>query len=338
MDRVLVTGVTGYIGRHVARALLERGFAVRGSLRDPARGQDVAAALESSGVDVSALSFVPLDLEREEGFAEAVADCRFVAHVASPFPMEQPSDREALVPAARAGTLRVLRAALDAGVEHIALTSSIAAMMYRPGRPQSLIIREQDWTDPEWSGSSAYTISKTRAELAAWELADERGARQRLTTVNPGLVLGPLLGAANSTSVEALALLLRGAYPAVPPIAFPIVDVRDVARVHVEALVRALGGRRLLTAGETLTFRQMALTLREGRPELARRVPTRELPRALVRLVALFDARLRVLLPDLGVVPQVDPGPMTALTGVTLRSARECLLDTVDSLAESGRI
>lgn len=195
-DTVLVTGISGFIAKHVARALLEAGYLVRGTVRSADREGEVREALATHvGGASERLTFVQADLEGDAGWSEAAAGCAYVQHIASPFPMSQPRDREALVPQARQGTLRVLEAAAAAGAQRIVLTSSMAAMAYRPGRPAAFPVGETDWTDPEWRALSAYIVSKTRAEQAAWAWAEARGERERLTVVNPAFVLGPALGA-----------------------------------------------------------------------------------------------------------------------------------------------
>lgn len=217
-DVVLVTGINGFIAKHVALALLKDGYRVRGTLRNPGAAPAVERTLASAGADVANLSFVVADLKTEDGWREAVEGCRYVQHLASPFPMQQPAARDALLAEARDGTVRVIEAALHAGVERIVQTSSIAAMMYRPDRPRGCTIGEEDWSDPDWSAATPYIISKTRAEAAAWELVRSRGTPARLAVVNPGFVLGPTLDESFGTSVGVIKLLLDGAYPAVPPV------------------------------------------------------------------------------------------------------------------------
>lgn len=334
-DTVLVTGISGFIAKHVALELLRAGYAVRGTVRDAAAGAAVRETLAAHGAPLAHLSFVEADLEREAGWAEAIGGCRYVQHLASPFPIKTPADREALVPAAREGTLRLLRLALAAGVERVVETSSMVAMMYRPNRPARLSVGEQDWSDPEWEPMTAYQVSKTRAELAAWDAVAKAAATERFVAVQPGFVLGPLLDAKLGTSVEVIKLFLTGAYPAVPPVHYPVVDVRDLVAVQVAAMaLPAAGGRRLLAAGETLSMPAMAHALRAAFPERARKIPTRVLPAWLVRLLGRFDRQLASLRADLDCVPQADSAYVTTLTGVIFRPAHEALLATARSLIE----
>jgi dihydroflavonol-4-reductase len=334
-EQVLVTGISGFIGKHVALALLRRGQRVRGTVRTAARADEVQHTLEAQGVDLSAVEIVEADLGSDSGWGMAAEGCTYVQHVASPFPIVQPRDREALVPAAREGALRVLEAARAADVEHIVFTSSMVAMMYRPDRPKTLMVQEDDWTDPEWKKLSAYIVSKTRAERAAWQWADKNGWNERLTVINPGFVLGPTVDDQTNTSLDVIKLIMEGAYPAVPPVSFPIVDVRDLAELHCEAMtVPGLGGRRLIGATDTLAMSEMGAILRQAFPDRARRIPTRVLPAFFVRMLSIFDRSLKSVLSDLNVVPQADSEYVSDLTGVRFRAADEAVRAAGQSLVD----
>ncbi len=335
-DTVLVTGISGFIAKWVAHDLLKAGFAVRGTLRSMGRADEVRAALTASGAPVEALSFAAADLTADAGWAEAAAGCRFVHHIASPFPLNQPKGREDLTPAARDGALRVIKAARAAGAERIVMTSSMVAMMYRAGHPKRFDVVESDWSDPDWAPATPYIISKTRAERAAWDVMEAEGAREALVTVNPGFVLGPAMDRDSGTSLDALALLLKGAYPAVPPVHFPTVDVRDVAALHVAAMRAPVGGRRLMAAGETWSMARMGQELRAAFPDRARKIPASELPAAMVRLLSNFDPSLRTLRADLGAEPQARSSYVTELTGLTFRPAAEAVRSAGESLIRFG--
>jgi nucleoside-diphosphate-sugar epimerase len=335
-DTVLITGISGFIAKHVALTLLNAGYHVRGTVRDARRGARVRDTLAAQGAPVGGLSLVTADLEVDSGWREAAEGCRFVQHIASPFPLQQPKGREDLVAAAREGALRVIDAALGAGAERVVMTSSMVAMIYRAGRPARMTVGEADWTDPEWPPATPYIISKTRAERAAWSIVEERGAREKLVTVNPGFVLGPLLDADAGTSLAALSLILKGAYPAVPPVEFPVVDVRDLAAVHVSAMSAQCGGRRLIASGETWSMAAMAREMRAAHPERARKIPTAVLPGFMVSMLAAFDPSLRTLRADLGVAPVADAGYVSALTGVTFRPAAEAVRAASESLLRFG--
>ena len=332
-EQVLLTGISGFIAKHVALELLNAGYGVRGTIRTPSRADEVREALEQAGGDTSRLSFAEADLGSDEGWAEAAQGCSYVQHVASPFPMDQPRDREALVPEARQGALRVLEAARAKGARRIVLTSSMVAMMYRADRPNRMVVTESDWTDAEWDRLSAYIVSKTRAERSAWEWATEHGWKKKLTVINPGLVLGPSLDSRTGTSLDLIELLLQGAYPAIPRVSFPVVDVRDLAALHVKAmLVPEAGGRRLIGAGETLSLDEVGRILREEFPDRAIKVPKRTLPDFVVRLASNFDRSLKAITPDLGVVPVAESSYVTQLTGVANRPAAEAVRAAAESI------
>ena len=336
-DRVLVTGITGFIASHVAARLAERGFAVRGTVRNRAKGRRVLDAMATEGVDVSGIELVEADLGSDAGWADAVANCRFIQHIASPFPLEAPSDREALVPEARAGAQRVLENGFSAGAERFVMTSSVAAVMYQPGRGKARTYGEDDWSDPEWKAMGAYTVSKTRAEASAWAYAEAQGLRGRLVTVNPGLVLGPDPFENGGASLGAIRDMMRGEFPALPKLAFPVVDVRDCASIHINAMLReAAGGRRLIAACQTLSMREIADIITERFPQA--KLPKREAPNWALRLLALGDDRLKTILADLGHTPTMDAGYVSSLTGVIPRPARESVIATAESLVENGEV
>lgn len=337
MDRVLVTGISGFIAKHVALALLTSGYQVNGTVRLLNSADAVKKTLAGHGANVSHLTMFAADLTKPEGWREAVKGCRYVQHIASPFPIENVADREALVPTAREGALRVIDAALAEGADRIVMTSSMVAMMYRPNRPAEFTVQEQDWTDAEWPQLSAYIVSKTRAERAAWEHVRSKGATGKLVVVNPGFVLGPALDKDIGTSLGVIELILKRKYPALPPTAFPIVDVRDLAAVHIKGMTaKDAGDRRLVASGDTLSLPDIAAILRRELGPAGRRVPTMTLPAFAVRAMALFDPALRSVLPDLGARPKADSAYVTAMTGISFRPAREAAIDAGRSLVDLG--
>jgi dihydroflavonol-4-reductase len=297
----LVTGGTGFLGGWCIASLLERGHDVRTTVRDRGREPAVRAAVEAAGVDPGArLSVSAADLTSDAGWAEAVAGCRHVLHVASPFPPVQPKDPDELIVPARDGALRVLRAALDAGVERVVMTSSIAAT--RPARPssESEPYTEADWTDGDDTARTPYVRSKTLAEQAAWAHVRAAGAEDRLATVNPGAIIGPTLSDDHSYSLQAITRLLGG-MPAIPRIGFTFVDVRDVADLHIRAMTEpSAGGQRFIATDRFLWMAEVATILRERLGDAASKVPTRVAPDVLIRLMGLFDGSVRSVLGDLG--------------------------------------
>ncbi len=329
---VLVTGGSGFLGGWCVVELLRRGHTVRTTVRDLAREVAVRAAVASQVDAGERLSVLAADLLADEGWAEAVAGCDHVLHVASPFPPVQPKDPDELIVPARDGTLRVLRAALDAGVERVVITSSVAAIggSGKPvaGRP----LDERDWSDPDNPKLTPYARSKTVAERAAWDLARERGETEKLTTVNPGAIIGPLLGDdGRSFSLQSIERLLGG-MPAVPRIGFSFVDVRDVADLEIRAMsAPAAGGERLVAVDDFMWMSEVAAVLRERLGEDAAKVPTRNAPNLLVRVLAIFDPSVRSVLGQLGRRTEVSSEKARTELGWSPRP----LADTIAECARS---
>jgi dihydroflavonol-4-reductase len=298
--RVLITGISGFIARQCALEMLGAGYLVRGTTRSRATHDSVRGSIGEHR-DVARLELVEADLTADEGWREAVAGCSAVLHVASPFPSKQPKDENVLIRPAVEGSLRVLRAASAAGVQHFVQTSSTAAVMYghQPGRSEPFT--EADWTVPDAPGVTAYSKSKTLAERAARDFIAGDRSGMRYASVNPGFVLGPALDRDVGTSAEIVQLFLKGKYPACPRISFPCVDVRDVARLHRLAIeVDAPSGARYLGVAGSLWMLEMALAIRAALGPAARKVPSRPMPDWAMRLVAIFDPVARQAVPDLG--------------------------------------
>ena len=249
-DTVLLTGVSGFLGGHVAKALLVAGYQVRGSVRDLAKADHVRATLAEAGADTTRLEFVALDLLKDEGWDEAARDCRYLVHTASPFVLEMPKDKMDLIRPAVEGAERALNAGLKAGVERIVITSSMAAIAYGHDRARTAPFTAADWTDLEGRGVNAYTESKTRAERRAWAIMKAAGREADLVSINPSGIYGPLLDEDPGTSVALIQRLLKGGLPAAPRFIFPIIDVRDVAAAHVAALTSASAGGQRIPMGE----------------------------------------------------------------------------------------
>ena len=338
-DLVLVTGLSGFIGANVAAQLLAKGYSVRGTVRNKAKGQQIVDKLAAHGADVSKLELVEADLGNDSGWEAAVQDCRYIQHIASPFPMEAPRQREALVPEARAGAMRVIEHGLGAGAERIVMTSSLVAMMGQKGRGAKMLITEKDWSDPDWKPLGSYAVSKTRAEISAWAYIEKQTQteRSRLTVVNPGLVLGPDSYDNGGASLGLIKTLMSGEFPKAPKVAYPIIDVRDCAAIHVAAMTsKAAGGRRLIAAGQSLWMSDIAKVLRGAYPDA--KLPNGELPNFVVKLVSLFDDRVKSILPDLGIFHEADNGYVTTMTQVVPRPAKQAILAAAESMIESGAI
>jgi dihydroflavonol-4-reductase len=334
---VLVTGGTGYLGAWCAAELLRRGYTVRTSVRNLRRADDVRVSLEAAGAETGdRLSILAADLSSEDGWAEAVAGCDYVLHVASPFPSEQPKDPDQLIVPARDGALRVIGASLDAGVQRVVMTSSVAAI--RHGRPPSADAPydETDWTGPDDLRRTPYTRSKTIAERAAWDHVRKAGAESRLASVNPGAIIGPVLSDDRSYSLQAIERLLNG-MPAIPRLGFTFVDVRDVADLHIRAMTAPeAGGQRFLAVDRFLWMQDLARILRERLGAAAAKVPTRMAPNLMIRAMALFDPSVRSIVPDLGQSPSYSAEKAKRMLGWQPRPIEDSIADTGHSLLERG--
>jgi len=329
---VLVSGGSGFLGGWCVVELLRQGYAVRTTVRDLARESEVRSAVATQIDAGERLTVLAADLLADDGWAEAVTGCDHVLHVASPFPPVQPKDPDELIVPAREGTLRVLRAALDAGVGRIVVTSSVAAITGSGKAVSGRPLDERDWSDPENMEMTPYARSKTIAELAAWELARERGATEKLTTVNPGAIIGPLLGAGHSYSLQAIERLLGG-MPGVPRIGFSFVDVRDVADLEIKAMTAPeAGGERFVAVEEFMWMSEVATVLRERLGDDAAKVPTRAVPNLLVRAMALFDPGVRSILGQLGKRTTISSEKARTQLGWSPRPHDETIAECAQSL------
>ncbi len=297
-ETVLVSGGSGFLGGWCIVELLGRGYEVRTTVRDLSREQELREAVGSQVDAGERLTVLAADLTSDDGWADAAAGCDYVLHVASPFPPAQPKDPDELIVPAREGTLRVLRAALAAGAKRTVVTSSVAAIAGGARGPGPLT--EADWTDLDFPELSPYVRSKTIAEQAAWKLAEEEGASDRLATVNPGAILGPLLHRDPSFSLQTVQRLLKG-IPGVPRIGFSFVDVRDVAGLQVKAMLAPqAGGERFIAVDEFLWLAEVAAILRRELGDDAKKVPTRKVPDLLVKVMGRFDPSVRSIVNQLG--------------------------------------
>jgi dihydroflavonol-4-reductase len=332
---VLVTGGSGFLGGWCVIELLQRGYTVRTTVRDLAKEPQVRAAVESQVDPGDRLTVLAADLMSDEGWPAAIAGCDYVLHVASPFPPKQPKDPDDLIVPARDGTLRVLRAALDAGVKRVVVTSSVAAIRLTDGaEPRPL--DERDWTDPDSPGLTPYVRSKTIAERAAWELVRERGQEDRLAVINPGGIIGPVLNDDFSYSLEAVGRLLQGA-PGNPRLGFTFVDVRDVADLEIKAMTAPeAGGERFIAADRFLWLADIAAILRERLGDRAKKVPTRNIPNFLVRTMALFDPGIRSVVDGLGKRSELSSEKARSKLGWTPRPLEDAITETAESLIRHG--
>ena len=425
-DKVLLTGISGWIAKHIAIELLNTGYEVLGTVRNQSSLEKTKKTL-GEHVSIDKLSFVELDLLKDEGWKEAAKDCKYIIHTASPYPMKSSRNREALVPAAKGGTLRVLNAGLEANVEKIVLTSSIAAMFKRPNRTNPYNVGENDWSDTEWSGSNDYIISKTKAEKAAWELMESKGVKDKLTVINPGGVNGGTLRVLNAgleanvekivltssiaamfkrpnrtnpynvgendwsdtewsgsndyiisktkaekaawelmeskgvkdkltvinpggvngdalddkenTSTKYVQLFLKGKYPMAPNFGILISDVKDVAKAHVLSLKNSkVNGRRLLIGSEVKKMLEISKIMQEEFPQYAKKLPKKEMPNFMLKLISYLDSSAKIMVPELGILMQTDTTYAEDLLGMKFKPARDSIKDAGNSVIRLGLI
>jgi nucleoside-diphosphate-sugar epimerase len=299
---VLVTGGTGFVGVHRILQLLNAGYRVRTTLRSLARKNEILEALKNGGAEgLENLTFVEADLAKDTNWDEAVKNCDYVLHVASPISLEASKDENEFIVPAVEGTLRVLRAAKNAGVKRVVLTSSFGAIGYGH-KPTETPFTEETWTDTTYKGLSAYIKSKALAEKAAWDFIKNEGGNLELSVINPVGIFGPQLGSTVTSSMQIIQRLMNGDLKATPNMNFGIVDVRDVADAHLRAmeLPEANGQRFITQAGKTLSLHEVAMILRDKLGEKAKNVTTKVMPNWVVRIASLFDSTAK------GIVPQLD--------------------------------
>lgn len=342
MSRVLVTGGSGFIASHAILQLLAAGHEVRTTVRHLNREAEVRGLMKTGGAAAAdrmkgRISFFAADLEQDAGWAEAVTGCDYVLHIASPFPPTVPKNENDLIVPAREGALRVLRAARNAGVQRVVLTSSFAAIGY--GHPtQAAPLDETNWTDPNAPDVAPYAKSKTLAERAAWDFIAKEGGSLELAVVNPVGVFGPVLGPDYSTSILIVQRLMDGAMPGLPHLYFGAVDVRDVVDLHLRAMVHpaAKGERFLAVAGDFMSVAEIAGVLKSRLGAVASRVPTRSVPSWLVRLVAMADPSVRQIVSELDKARNATGDKARRLLGWAPRSAEEAIVASAESLDRLG--
>lgn len=337
MSRVLVTGGTGFVAGHCIVQLQNSGYAVRTTIRSLERSPELRAVLRAAGGDDTAVEIVSADLTADSGWDAAVRDCEYILHVASPFPADAPKNADELIVPARDGALRVLRAARDGGAKRVVVTSSFAAVGYgipQPERP----FDERDWTNPGEPSVQAYMQSKFYAERAAWDFMDREGGDLELAVINPTGIFGPALSHDFSTSIGLVQGLLTGAMSAVPRLSFGVVDVRDVADLHLRAMTRpeAAHQRFIAVAGRSLTFLEVARVLKANLGVRAARVPDSEMTDVEVQQLAAASPAMAAMVPQLGIVREASAEKAIGVLGWQPRSAEEAILASAESLFRLG--
>ena len=339
INKVLLTGISGWIAKHTAIELLNAGYEVLGTIRNNNLVDQTKQTI-SKYASTEKLSFVELDLLKDDGWNEAAKGCRYIFHVASPFPMKVSSNRESLLPVAVDGTLRVLNAGLNAGVEQIIKTSSIVAMFRKPNRTNPYTFGENDWSDENWiEGVSDYFLSKTKAEKAAWRLMESKGLKNKLTTINPGGVFGDALDKKGGTSIEYIRQFMKGKFPGAPKFAVLISDVKDIAKAHVACIGNnKVGGRRLIVGKDVKRLVELSQLIAEAMPEYKKKLPTKELPNLMVKLISYIDSSAKTMIPDLGIMMQTDTSYAEEILGFKFKPAKECISENAKSVVRLGLV
>lgn len=332
---VLITGISGFIAKHVALEFLKAGYKVRGTVRSKAKGEKVVETLKKH-FDKAKVEIFEADLSSDAGWEDAVKGCDAVAHVASPFPLAQPKDENELIKPAVDGTLRVLRAAKAAGVKRFVQTSSTVAIMFGHGNDKTNF-NEESWSVVNGPGMTPYAKSKTLAEKAARDFVAAEGGDMHFSTVNPGLVLGPSLDGDIGASLELVQMMLNGKYPGAPKLMMPVVDVRDIAKMHLLAMEsdEPSGGRYSGVASLNWLM-EIATALREGLGDSAKKAPKFELPNFVVRIVGLFDPAVKAIVPDIGIERKLDNSHTKKALGIEFIPMKDASVASGKSLIEHG--
>lgn len=336
-DLVFLTGVSGFLGGHVALELLKQGYRVRGSLRDLSKADHVRDVMAGHGADVSGLEFCKLDLLDDEGWQDAAKGARYLQHVASPLVIQQPKDKMELIRPAVEGTERAINAALNSDIERIVLTSSAAAIMYGHPKTRTEPFTDADWTNLSDPNLTPYVESKALAEQRAWELMDAAHRHNDLVTVNPVAIFGPLLDRDPGTSAIIIQRMMNGSTPAGANFAFGYVDVRDVAALQIKAMqTNDAGGQRYPISASTEWMMPIVKGLAQRFPDHAGKAPKFAAPDWAVRLFALFDRDIRDNIDELGTYKVVNADKAIALLGRELISVDDAAAATMQSLIDQN--
>ena len=337
--KVLLSGVSGFLGSHTTIQLLEKGYRVIGTVRDEARAEGVKTIVAQHTDNVSNLTIVQADLTDVKIWRELTKGVDYVQHIASPFPRELPEHEDDLIIPAKQGTLNVLQAAASNGVKRVVLTSSSGAIVYgKEKNRRNGMFNETDWTNIDhMDDTTPYFRSKTIAEKTAWDFIEKDNSTLELVTICPGAILGPILEQDFGTSANIVIKMMDGSTPAIPRIGFDIVDVRSVADLHIKAMeMDAAAGQRFIAASGYMSFKDVVEILRQKYPE--RRLPSFQLPNFALRILALFDKTIRPILVNLGYERKVDNTKAKKLLQWNPISTEEAVIACAESVNKQGLV
>ena len=334
MEKVLVTGATGYIGLHCIHQLLNQGYAVNGSVRSPERKNEVFEALKNHNTPTENLNIIVFDLNDDEGWDQGMEGCDYLLHVASPIALENHNEDFFVKPAV-AGVKRAMKYAKKHSVKKVVLTSSVAAI-FETKEPKSYY-DESDWSDPESPTISHYSKSKTLAERAAWDFVENENHPFELAVINPALVIGPSLSGDLGESNKAIVMVATGKMPVAVPLQFGYVDVRDVAAAHILAMQNpASNGERFALAEKDLWYKDVAKVLKSNGFDKA---PTFAVPVWLAKILANFSKELKITLPYLGRLRSVKNATKAKdILGWNPRPAEESIVEIAQQIQDMGLI
>ncbi|MCV9926558.1 aldehyde reductase [Flavobacterium sp. LS1R49] len=337
---VLVTGGSGFVGIHCVLQLLQKGYSVRTTIPSVVRKDQVIAMLKKGGItNFDNLSFIVTDLTSDQNWDEAVKDCYYILHVVSPIFLRVPKHEDGIIKPAVEGTLRVLKAARNAGVKRVVMTSNFSAVGYSH-KDKTTLITEADWTDPNEKGLSIFNKSKVLAEKAAWDFIEKEGGTLELSVINPMGIFGPSLNPILSSGFQLFKGLIDGSAKSIPNINFYIVDVRDLADLHIRAMTNpaANGQRFLALGGENISLLEISKLLKIKMPEVTKHATSKTRPDWIVHLKALFNEREKTIASLVGVYHNASNEKAKKLLGWNPRSNEEAILATTKSILEFGHL
>lgn len=333
-QKVLVTGGTGFVAIHSILQLLNRGYQVRTTVRSIKSKDKIFEMLKNGGItDFGSIDFIEADLTSNKNWLEAMIGCHYVLHIASPIFLRIPKNEDEMIRPAVDGTLRILKAAREAGVKRVVMTSNFGAVGYSH-KDKNTVITEDSWTNPNEKGLSIYNKSKVLAEQAAWDFMKNEAGTLELSVINPMGIFGPSLSADLSSGFEMLKKILDGTMKAIPDISLGIVDVRDVAELHILAMENpaAKGQRFLALSGGTMSLLEIVKLLKQKMPYVAHKASTKSLPTFIIRLTALFNDQAKAILPLVGIYRNASNEKAKTILGWKPRSNEEAVIATVISL------